>query len=267
MIPKRHRNQIITEADFTETWPARWRDDLPAREFGRLLEVQVPDGAGGLQRRFLQARGGMPLRPAELVDVTGEVTERLAERLADSRHESRKAASEKRQRLQGQPEVKPVGKRRKGSRRQPKVEERHYGLGLVPLLDAWYRSRKIAEHELRAGNRFNADLQGACGSNIQAMDPARLRVDSSPRARSRPAGGPGPGPLEAVQGPLQAVGGINSKAGSVLWHIVGLEKSILQWCREHNDQKLSRNEVVGLLVGTLETLARYYGYREQKKAG
>jgi hypothetical protein len=67
---------------------------------------------------------------------------------------------------------------------------------------------------------------------------------------------------------LAALGGISSPAGSCVWHVVGLQRSIREWalrqgwCGRSVDQK----EAKGILIAALGMLARHYGYSEARRA-
>jgi uncharacterized protein DUF6456 len=54
---------------------------------------------------------------------------------------------------------------------------------------------------------------------------------------------------------LDAIGGPASLCGSVTWHVVGLELDLKSWALEH---RRNPQLAVGLLVGALEQLVRFY---------
>ena len=67
---------------------------------------------------------------------------------------------------------------------------------------------------------------------------------------------------------MAALGGLSSPAGSCIWHIIGLQRSIREWaigqgwCGRSVDQK----EAKGILIAALGMLAGHYGYRGGKRA-
>ena len=60
---------------------------------------------------------------------------------------------------------------------------------------------------------------------------------------------------------LEAVGGIGSPSGKVLWDIVGLGMSPTEISGQGN---VHRREIIGLLRGALYVLARHYGYVDNR---
>ena len=61
---------------------------------------------------------------------------------------------------------------------------------------------------------------------------------------------------------LDALGGLGSPAGSCVWHVVGLQRSIREWAmRQGWGGRLVRVEQAqGILVAALGVLAGWYGY-------
>ena len=86
----------------------------------------------------------------------------------------------------------------------------------------------------------------------------------------RVPGGGGPGDFTDAQvdarrriaKALDALGGLGSPAGSCVWHVVGLQRSIREWSmRQGWGGRLVRVEQAqGILVAALGVLARHYGY-------
>ncbi len=249
-------------------------DTLTIREDGRVFyaaaRMDLPgtvfehrDDASAVVRFFRLSLGsdGWP----KVQEVTEEVTAQLQDGVIGSKRQRQQFLTDKSLWLKGQP-PKPAGKRVKGSRGK-RVKEADFALPSVTLLADWYRRRQITEPMLRAGNRFNNELMSAHEPCVSASDPARVKVDSSVKPKAFVDGAGSWGSQEIVLGALDACGGIKSASGSVLWHVVGLEKSIRQWHEEHNHFGLHRNAVPGLLFGALERLAKYYGFRERREEG
>jgi hypothetical protein len=67
---------------------------------------------------------------------------------------------------------------------------------------------------------------------------------------------------------LEALGGISSPAGSCVWHVVGLQRSIRDWALRQGwrGRSLDQKEAKGILIAALGMLARHFGYGEAKRA-
>ena len=84
-------------------------------------------------------------------------------------------------------------------------------------------------------------------------------------------GGSGPGDLTDAQvdarrrvgGALDALGGLGSPAGSCVWHVVGLQRSIREWAMRQGwgGRPVRVEQAQGILVAALGVLAGHYGYR------
>jgi hypothetical protein len=68
---------------------------------------------------------------------------------------------------------------------------------------------------------------------------------------------------ESVYRSVVAVGGLDSHGGSCLWHVIGLEKPLKQWCVEQGlrDKPITPHEAVGALKTVLGILEKHYGLR------
>ena len=66
---------------------------------------------------------------------------------------------------------------------------------------------------------------------------------------------------QKVSAAIKHVGGIDSPAGSSLWHVVGLECSIREWAMQQgwNGKALVPAHGQGILVSALGTLVEHYG--------
>jgi hypothetical protein len=60
---------------------------------------------------------------------------------------------------------------------------------------------------------------------------------------------------------LDAVSGIGSPSGKILWEVVGLETPLTQAAK---NMGRDRREVIGMLISTLFVLARHYGFIESR---
>jgi hypothetical protein len=58
---------------------------------------------------------------------------------------------------------------------------------------------------------------------------------------------------------MRSLGGISSPAGSCMWHVVGLQRSIREWAIRQGwgGRPVRREQAQGILVAALGVLARY----------
>src|ERR687892_587907 len=61
---------------------------------------------------------------------------------------------------------------------------------------------------------------------------------------------------------LEAPGGISSPAGSCVWHVVGLQRSVREWSLRQGwgGRPVEQAEARGILVAALGMLAAHFGY-------
>ena len=67
---------------------------------------------------------------------------------------------------------------------------------------------------------------------------------------------------------LQALGGISSPAGSCVWHVVGLQRSVREWAIRQGwgGRPVRQEQAQGILVAALGMLAAHVGYGETRQA-
>jgi Domain of unknown function (DUF6456) len=67
---------------------------------------------------------------------------------------------------------------------------------------------------------------------------------------------------------LQALGGISSPAGSCVWHVVGLQRSVREWAIRQGwgGRPVRQEQAQGILVAALGMLAAHFEYGEAKRA-
>jgi hypothetical protein len=67
---------------------------------------------------------------------------------------------------------------------------------------------------------------------------------------------------------LQALGGISSPAGSCVWHVVGLQRSVREWAIRQGwgGRPVRQEQAQGILVAALGMLAGHLGYAAAKRA-
>ena len=61
---------------------------------------------------------------------------------------------------------------------------------------------------------------------------------------------------------LEALGGISSPAGSCVWHVVGLQRSVREWAIRQGwgGRPVRQEQAQGILVAALGVLAEHFGY-------
>jgi hypothetical protein len=67
---------------------------------------------------------------------------------------------------------------------------------------------------------------------------------------------------------MQALGGLFSPAGSCVWHVVGLQRSVREWAIRQGwgGRSVRQEQAQGILVAALGMLAAHYGYGGAKRA-
>lgn len=71
-----------------------------------------------------------------------------------------------------------------------------------------------------------------------------------------------------VHAVMQALGGINSPAGSCIWHVVGLDRSVREWAMQQgwSGRPVRQEQAQGILVGALGVLAAHFRYGKAGRA-
>ena len=71
-----------------------------------------------------------------------------------------------------------------------------------------------------------------------------------------------------VHDTLQALGGISSPAGSCVWHVVGLQRSVREWALRQGwgGRPVRQEQAQGILIAALGMLAAHVGYGEARRA-
>jgi hypothetical protein len=67
---------------------------------------------------------------------------------------------------------------------------------------------------------------------------------------------------------LEALGGLSSPAGSCVWHVVGLQRSVREWAMRQGwgGRPVRQEQAQGILVAALGVLAAHVGYGEARRA-
>jgi hypothetical protein len=67
---------------------------------------------------------------------------------------------------------------------------------------------------------------------------------------------------------LQAMGGLSSPAGSCVWHVLGLQRSVREWAMRQGwgGRPVRQEQAPGILVAAPGMLAAYLGYGKTRRA-
>jgi hypothetical protein len=67
---------------------------------------------------------------------------------------------------------------------------------------------------------------------------------------------------------MQGLGGLSSPAGSCVWHVVGLQRSVREWALRcgWGGRPVRQEQAQGILVAALGMLAAHVGYSEARRA-
>jgi hypothetical protein len=68
---------------------------------------------------------------------------------------------------------------------------------------------------------------------------------------------------------MEALGGISSPAGSSVWHVVGLQRSVREWAIRQGwgGRPVRQEQAQGILVAALGMLAAHLGLSEGRLSG
>ena len=128
----------------------------------------------------------------------------------------------------------------------------------VDTLGIMLRSGTIAREMHDAARDFQAQFTIARFDAIRCMPLTRL------------SGGGGGADLSDAQvdarrrmsSALDALGGLGSPAGSCVWHVVGLQRSVREWAMRQGwgGRPVNEKHAQGILIAALGVLANHYGY-------
>jgi hypothetical protein len=113
----------------------------------------------------------------------------------------------------------------------------------------------------QAGEIFQTYFNRANLDPLFAADISRPMVSGRMKSPLLPA--KIEGARESVDKAIKAVGDLSSHGGSCLWHVMGLEKPLKQWCVEQSlrDKPITQQEATGVLKTVLGILEKHYGLR------
>jgi hypothetical protein len=146
---------------------------------------------------------------------------------------------------------------------------------LEPVYEADPDGRPVVHHRtvdtlgimLRAGT-ITREMHNAAHDFQAQFTIARFDVVRCMPLMRLPGGSPGDltdAQVDArrrVGGALDALGGLGSPAGSCVWHVVGLQRSIREWAMRQGwgGRPVRVEQAQGILVAALGVLAGHYGY-------
>ena len=130
----------------------------------------------------------------------------------------------------------------------------------VDTLGIMLRAGTITKDMHDAARDFQAQFTIARFDVIRCMPLIRLPGGSGPADLTD-------GQVDArrrVGSALDALGGLGSPAGSCVWHVVGLQRSIREWAMRQGwgGRPVRVEQAQGILVAALGVLARHYGYQQ-----
>jgi hypothetical protein len=133
-------------------------------------------------------------------------------------------------------------------------------LRALDTLTCMLREGTISEREKVAGDRFHDEFRRAHLDGLFASDTARLPVILSNGNNWRPVNGSEAARL-AVNGAIDALGGVTSPGGSCAWHVLGCEVGLTRWAMTigwGSGRRVSRLAAAGILLADLGILSAYF---------
>jgi hypothetical protein len=131
------------------------------------------------------------------------------------------------------------------------------GLGTLERME---RAGTINARERYAGNKFHNLFRRAMLDHLRAADPTRIPVIlSNGNAHHIPEGDQGA--RLAVFSALDAMGGVQSLAGSCAWHVLGCEATIVGWSLaiSSTGRRINKHAASGILIADLQHLRAHFG--------
>jgi hypothetical protein len=107
----------------------------------------------------------------------------------------------------------------------------------------------------------------ACRACVDPL--ADFEVTSAQRRRIEPEPNEyRPRARRCVHKSLEALGGLSSPAGSCVWHVVGLQRSVREWAIRQGwcGRPVRQEQAQGILVAALGMLAAHFGYAKTSRA-
>jgi Domain of unknown function (DUF6456) len=134
----------------------------------------------------------------------------------------------------------------------------------VDTLGKMLRAGTITQEMHDAARDFQAAFVIANLDPLRAMPMLRLPgTGREPDLSERQVAG-----RRRVHKAMAALGGISSPAGSCVWHVVGLQRSVREWAMRQgwSGRSVDQKEAKGILIAALGMLPRHYDYSEARRA-
>jgi hypothetical protein len=125
----------------------------------------------------------------------------------------------------------------------------------VDTLGMLLENGSITAHMFDAAEIFRVQFRAAALDRMRTMKLIRVARGSGDTLTERHVTA-----RQKISAAIRHVGGMESPAGSSLWHVVGLECSIREWAMQQgwNGRPLVPAHGQGILVGALGTLVEHY---------
>lgn len=129
---------------------------------------------------------------------------------------------------------------------------------LVDTLALMLRNKTITHDEHEAGRKFQAQFTLAMLDQLKAQNFEKgvdVGISDWPSLTETAADY-----RNRVWRAIEAIGGIGSAGGSIVWHVVGLGETIADWCRRvgRPGRSIRPHEATGYLVSALGALLGHY---------
>jgi hypothetical protein len=138
---------------------------------------------------------------------------------------------------------------------------------VVSLLGRWHAEGRIDLAEVDAGARFHREFRLGSLGDLHAADVGRVRSSAGWTGRAISANAEHF--RRRVWDALEALGGLDRPPASCIYHVIGCEQTLKDWCRErYTARRISEHQAPGILVAALACLASHYqGARNCRKPG
>lgn len=133
----------------------------------------------------------------------------------------------------------------------------------VDTLGQMLANGTITQEMHDAGAVFRRQFRVAALDQLRAMPLLRLPGGSGDRLTERQAKA-----RMEVADAVMALGGFDSAAGSIVWHVVGIECSVREWAQRQGwgGRSVGHAQAQGMLVAALGVLAVVYGLAPRQRA-
>ena len=133
----------------------------------------------------------------------------------------------------------------------------------VDTLGQMLANGTITQEMHDAGAIFRARFRAAALDGMRTMPLIRLAKGHGDSMTERQVHA-----RQQIADTLVALGGFDSAAGSVIWHVVGLEYSVREWAMRQGwgGKLVSPAQAQGMLVAALGVLAAVYGFGPGRRA-